>query len=71
MLRTLMLDLGDTLVKDGEALPFVKESLAALSAIQVQDGSPLATCLVSDFHLARPFTQQRVDESVEPPRHQI
>ncbi len=62
MIRTLMLDVGDTLVKDDEALPFVKQSLAALQTFQIQDGSPLSICLVSDFKLAQPFTPQRVDE---------
>jgi hypothetical protein len=57
-----MLDLGDTLVKDDEVLPFVTESLAALRSFQIQDGSALSMCLVSDFHLAQPFTPQRVDE---------
>lgn len=62
MLTTLIIDLGDTLVKDNKVLPFVTESLTALKSFQLQDGSPLSMCLVSDFHQAQPFTPQRVDE---------
>ena len=62
MLNTLLLDLGDTLVKDDQVLPFVQESLTALRSFQIADGSSLSTSLVSDYFLAKPLTPQVTNE---------
>lgn len=62
MIRVLMFDLGETLLKDEQHLfPHVKEALTAISALKAADGKPLQTCLVSDFKMpVAPVTPEKV-----------
>ncbi len=55
MLRVVIFDLGQTLI-DGANQPFphVKEALTAISSLVAADGTPLRSCLVSDFTMAAP-----------------
>lgn len=50
-IRILMLDLGDTLVHEGAALPHAAEALEVLAKFTTAGGKPLAICLVSDYTL--------------------
>jgi beta-phosphoglucomutase-like phosphatase (HAD superfamily) len=51
MLRILMLDVGNTLIKetDFSVFPHVLTALDALSGFTTADGGPLVSCLVSNF----------------------
>jgi hypothetical protein len=60
MIRILMLDLGGTLETGGQAVRWVPESLAALVRFVTAAGDPIECCLVSDFHPAEPFAEQRI-----------
>jgi FMN phosphatase YigB (HAD superfamily) len=60
MIRVLILDLGDTLVVGGKALPHVPEALVALQELDASDGEPLRVVLVSDFFPAEPPTASMV-----------
>jgi FMN phosphatase YigB (HAD superfamily) len=62
MIRVVMLDLGDTLTDGTQPLPFVLDCLDALSRFETSDGKLLQYCLVSDYHLASPFTEGAVAE---------
>lgn len=62
MIRVVMLDLGDTLTDGTRPLPFVVDCLDALSRFEISDGRPVQYCLVSDYHLANPFTKGAVAE---------
>jgi FMN phosphatase YigB (HAD superfamily) len=55
MLRVVFFDLGNTLVDAArQPFPHVKQALTAISSLAAADGSPLRSCLVSDFTLAPP-----------------
>jgi hypothetical protein len=55
MIRVVMLDLGDTLVgADRRPFPHVREALTALKDFRTGDGTPLQSCLVSDYTMAPP-----------------
>jgi FMN phosphatase YigB (HAD superfamily) len=61
MIQVLMLDLGNTLVdQNSHPFPHVAAALTAIAAFKTEAGNPLLSCLVSDFHLATPFTPQNV-----------
>jgi FMN phosphatase YigB (HAD superfamily) len=51
MIRVLMLDLGQTLVDGDTPFPGVPEALEAIGDLTTGAGDPLATCLVSDWHM--------------------
>ena len=52
--RLLLLDLGNTLVRDGQLFPHVVDALQSLAQMETA-GSLLATCLVSDYLMADPI----------------
>ncbi len=54
MLRLVLLDLGDTLVRGGELFPHVIPALEAIAQLETADGEPLVSSLVSDYPLAEP-----------------
>ncbi len=54
MLRLVLLDLGDTLVRGGELFPHVIPALEAIAQLETADGEPLVSGLVSDYPLAEP-----------------
>ena len=60
MIRVVMLDLGGTLTDGTQPFPFVPECLDALSKFITSDGQPIEFCLVSNFNLADPFTEDGV-----------
>ena len=60
MIRVVMLDLGDTLTDGTQLFPFVPQCLQAFSRFTNAEGEPIGLGLVSDFHLADPFTEDRV-----------
>jgi FMN phosphatase YigB (HAD superfamily) len=55
MVKVVMFDLGDTLI-DGSRRPFphVEEALARIAEFVTEDGTPLQTCLLSDFMKPKP-----------------
>jgi hypothetical protein len=57
-----MLDLGGTLESNGETLPFVPECLEVLQQFICEDHSLIEWCLVSDYHLAKPFSSEGVSD---------
>ena len=60
-IRVLMLDLGETLVHGNQALPHVPEALEAIGKMKAGDGSPLESCLVSDFTMpTAPVTPPKI-----------
>jgi len=61
MIKILMLDLGDTLVRDDQVLPHVQEALQAFQSFETAEGIPLEVCLVSDYFDAQPRTQERIE----------
>ena len=61
MIRVLMIDLGDTLVKGDDVLPHVPEALRVLSRFETSSGAELALSLVSDYTMPEPpETPQKV-----------
>jgi FMN phosphatase YigB (HAD superfamily) len=54
MIRILMLDLGDTLVRNDSVLPNVPEALTTIRDFETTDSHPLELCLVSDFLMPEP-----------------
>jgi hypothetical protein len=55
MLRVVFFDLGLTLIDSAnQPFPHVKEALTAISGFVAEDGTPLRSCLVSDFTMAAP-----------------
>ncbi len=65
MIKVVMFDLGGTLERSGSLLPHAADSVAAVSGFFARDGAPLEYCLVSDFTLAAPFTDDRVAAILE------
>jgi hypothetical protein len=62
MIRILMLDLGDTLIKNDAVLPHVPEALEVLSKFETPSGATLVLSLVSDFTMPTPpSTPQKVN----------
>jgi hypothetical protein len=62
MIRVLMLDLGDTLVHDRNVFPHAREALETIASFETAAGGPLATCLVSDYHMpSPPPTQEKIE----------
>jgi hypothetical protein len=62
MIRVLMLDLGDTLVHDRNVFPHACEALETIASFETAAGEPLATCLVSDYHMpSPPPTQEKIE----------
>jgi hypothetical protein len=62
MIRVLMLDLGDTLVHDRNVFLHAREALEAIASFETAAGEPLATCLVSDYHMpSPPATQEKIE----------
>lgn len=53
MVRVLMLDLGDTLIRrsDRTVYPHVKQALETSRHFHTASGEPLRVCLVSDYHM--------------------
>jgi FMN phosphatase YigB (HAD superfamily) len=53
MVRVLMLDLGDTLIRrsDRTVYPHVKQALETIRHFHTASGEPLRVCLVSDYHM--------------------
>lgn len=61
MIRVVMMDLGDTLVKGDDVLPHVPEALSVLSRFETASGADLALSLVSDYTMPEPpETPQKV-----------
>lgn len=61
MSRVLLLDLGDTLIREMKVLPHVPEALAALAEFKGDDGKPLKRALVSDTRMpALPPTPAKI-----------
>ncbi|SDX94261.1 hypothetical protein SAMN05444358_11813 [Ruegeria halocynthiae] len=60
MIKVLMFDLGGTLARNRVLLPHAAASVAACGSFITKDGSPLESCLVSDFVLADPFESDKV-----------
>ena len=54
MIQILLLDLGDTLIRDNVLLPNVVEALTALGGFKTAAGEPLAMALVSDYKMPAP-----------------
>ena len=55
MLKVVMFDLGQTLIDDANRpFPHVREALTAISDFTIESGTPLRSCLVSDFTMASP-----------------
>jgi hypothetical protein len=65
MIRALLLDLGDTLIVDGNVLPGVPEALRVLQTLETGDGKPLITCLVSDYTMPAPRTPQAIEATFQ------
>ena len=62
MIRVLMLDLVDTLIKSDTVLPHVPEALDTMSSFKTTSGEPLAMCLISDFLMPTPPpTQEKIE----------
>ena len=61
MIKALLLDLGGTLMVDGEILPGVPQALRVIEEFKIEDGGPLVTCLVSDFEMPEPRTPEAID----------
>lgn len=53
MIKVLLLDVGDTLVKTSASavFPHVREALGTLSSFETAAGDPLVLCVVSDFEM--------------------
>jgi hypothetical protein len=61
MIRVLIFDLGDTLVRGGSLFPHVPEALEAVSRFETGAGDALELCLVSDFDMpASPSTPKKI-----------
>lgn len=62
MIRVLIFDLGDTLVRGESLFPYAHEALEAISRFETAGGDPLDLCLVSDFDMPTPpSTPQKVE----------
>jgi beta-phosphoglucomutase-like phosphatase (HAD superfamily) len=61
MIKALLLDLGGTLEVDDRVLPGAAEALNVIEELQIADGVPLVTCLVSDFKMPAPRTVQAIE----------
>jgi len=63
MIRVLLLDLGDTLVKSStnKLFPGVPAALSAVRKLKAADGKKLVACLVSDFTMPQPRTPEAID----------
>lgn len=62
MIRVVMLDLGDTLVKDDRVLPHVPEALEALTKFETEKNASLILSLVSDYEMpAPPATPRKIN----------
>ena len=71
MLRLVLLDLGDTLVRGGELFPHVIPALEAIAQLETADGEPLVSGLVSDYPLAEPpaargAAEDEAEEALQP-----
>ncbi len=61
MIRILVLDLGDTLIRDNVVLPHVTNALEAMGKFETGSGDTLSLCLVSDFKMPTPPpTEQKI-----------
>jgi hypothetical protein len=61
MIRVLMLDLGDTLVKNNSVLPHVPEALEVLTRFETESEALLVLSLVSDYDMPTlPATPRKV-----------
>ena len=62
MLKVIIFDLGGTLLDDtDQPFPHVKEALTAMSSFVAADGTPLRSCLVSDYYMATlPVTPAKI-----------
>ena len=66
MVQVLLLDLGGTLVdRNLQPLPHVATALEAVASFHTAAGKSLASCLVSDYDLASPFTPAKVNANSE------
>ena len=54
MIRILMLDLGDTLIRGDSLLPHSRQALEAIRGLETASGEALTLSLVSDFHMPTP-----------------
>jgi hypothetical protein len=62
MIRVLIFDLGDTLVRGESLFPYAHEALEVISRFETAGGDPLDLCLVSDFDMPTPpSTPQKVE----------
>jgi hypothetical protein len=63
MIRVVMFDLGMTLIDaDRRPFPHVTDALAAIAEFTTGDGTPLQSCLVSDFTMPTPpVTATKID----------
>jgi hypothetical protein len=62
MIKVVMFDLGETLVgSDRKPFPHVRDALIALKDFRTSEGTPLQSCLVSDFtNVAPPLTPEKI-----------
>jgi len=64
MIKTLLLDLGDTLIDTHKVpqapYPGVEKALGALKALKTADHKPLVMCLVSDYTMPKPRTPEAI-----------
>jgi FMN phosphatase YigB (HAD superfamily) len=64
MIRALLLDLGGTLIDaDRHVFPGVNDALTAFRNLKAADGTPLVTCLVSDYTMPEPRTPEKITEA--------
>jgi hypothetical protein len=63
MIRVLMLDVGNTLLResDGSLFPHVLEALECVRQFETEGGDPLARCLVSDYPRDLPVPQAKLN----------
>jgi hypothetical protein len=66
MITVLMLDLGDTLVRNNQVLPHVPQALEAFQSFVTAEGAPLEMCVISDYVMPPPpVSPETVEASFE------